>query len=71
MTHYYTVTIHFKFPAWSERHGIDYYDVPAGSKSEANRIVRKWAERDGHLGYGKGRARFSAVQQDKERNPCN
>jgi len=59
----YTVTLTFQYPAWDEVDGISYHEIQADSKSEANSIVRKMAEGDGHLGRGKGRASFEATEQ--------
>jgi hypothetical protein len=44
----YTVTVRFRFPAWDELDGVEYCDIHAGSKVEANRIVRRRAYDDGH-----------------------
>lgn len=62
----WNVKLTFQFPAWDEGGGIDYADIEANSKSEANRIARKLAERDGHLGSGKGRATFTATEAKVE-----
>lgn len=59
----YTVTLTFQYPAWDEVQGIEYRDIGAGSKSEANALARKMADQDGHLGTGKGRATFTATEQ--------
>lgn len=59
----YTVTLTFTCPAWDEVDGINYYGIQADSRSEANRIVRRFASEDGHLGSGKGRATFRATEQ--------
>ena len=59
----FTVTLRFQHPAWDEAEGIPYRDIAADSKQEANDIVRGRAMADGHLGAGKGRYWFSAVQQ--------
>lgn len=59
----YNVTLTFQYPAWDEVQGIEYQDIGASSKSEANAIARKMADRDGHLGSGKGRATFVATEQ--------
>jgi len=59
----FTVTLRFQYPAWDDVDGIPYPDIAADSKQEANDIVRRIAMIDGHLGAGKGRCWFSAVQQ--------
>lgn len=55
----YTVTLRYQFPAWDEKEGIP-FEVNASSKAEAVAIARRQAERDGHLGGGKGRVTFKA-----------
>lgn len=58
----YNVTIRFQYPAWDEKDGIVYPDVPARSKSEAIAYVRSQARGDGHTGTGKGRYTFTAEE---------
>lgn len=59
----FDVTMRFQYPAWNEVDGIEYRSIEADSKSEANSIARKQADRDGHLGWGKGRVTFTANEQ--------
>lgn len=59
----WTVRLTFQYPAWDEVEGIEFADISANSKSEANAIARRRAERDGHLGGGKGRVVFTATEQ--------
>jgi hypothetical protein len=54
------VRLSFQYPAWDETDGIWYRGISAKSKSEANAYARRQADRDGHLGSGKGRATFTA-----------
>lgn len=62
----FTVTIRFQYPAWDEKDGIPYDHIDAKSKSEAIKIVRKEAERDGHLpARDKGRVTLTAVVDDE------
>lgn len=56
------VRLTFQHPAWDEQDGILYEGIVAGSKSEANAKARKMARNDGHLGGGKGRVTFTALQ---------
>ena len=58
------VTLKFQYPAWDEVDGIEYQDIVASSKAEANAIVRRRASNDGHLAGGKGRATFTAIEQE-------
>lgn len=58
----YTVRLSFQYPAWDEVDGIEYRDIQADSKSEANAWARRMAEQDGHLCGGKGRATFTATE---------
>lgn len=58
----YTVILRFQYPAWDEKDGIHYPDIPARSKSEAIRIARQKAEADGHAIGGRGRYWFTAAQ---------
>lgn len=55
----YEVTLRFQYPAWDEKDGIP-YEVTADSKAAAVKIARNQAQRDGHLGGGKGRCSFKA-----------
>lgn len=59
----WSVRLTFQYPAWDEVSGIEYPDIPAGGKAEANAIARRRASDDGHLGGGKGRAMFTATEQ--------
>lgn len=59
----WTVTLRFQSPAWDETDGIVYQDIRAGSRAEANAIVRRMADNDGHLHGGKGRVTFTATEQ--------
>ncbi|MBP8275284.1 MAG: hypothetical protein KAX55_00125 [Propionivibrio sp.] len=59
----WTVTLRFQYPAWDEAAGILYQDIRAASKAEANAIVRRMADNDGHLQGGKGRVTFTATEQ--------
>ena len=58
----YVVTLRFQFPAWDETNGMP-YEVDARSKSEAIRMVRTLAFKDGHVGRGKGRYWFTAEKE--------
>lgn len=58
----WSVTMRFEHPAWDEIDGIEYTDIIASSKAEANQIARKRAQSDGHTGSGKGRYFFSAKE---------
>lgn len=58
----YTVTLTFQYPAWDEVNGIQYREIRANSRSEANAIARSMADRDGHLCSGKGRYFFKAAE---------
>lgn len=60
----FTVTLRFQFPAHDEKNGIVYAEIVAGSKADAIWRARKMADRDGHLGSGKGRATFKARQEE-------
>ena len=60
----YTVTLRFQFPAWDEKDGIQFDDICASSKKDAIAIAKSRADRDGHLGGGKGRYSFKAVEAD-------
>ena len=58
----FDVTIYFQFPAWNEKGGITYADIRAKSKSDAIKIARNMAYRDGIAGFGgKGRTTFVAT----------
>lgn len=57
------VKLTFQYPAWDEVNGIEYLDILASRKAEANAIARRRASNDGHLCGGKGRAIFSATEQ--------
>lgn len=59
----WTVTLRFQYPAWDEVDGIVYQDIAAVSKAEANAIVRRMADNDGHVCGGKGRITFTATEQ--------
>jgi hypothetical protein len=60
----WNVTLKFQYPSWDEVGGIEYQDIVASGKAEANSIVRRRASNDGHLAGGKGRATFTAIEQD-------
>lgn len=60
----YSVLLTFEFPAWDEVNGLEYRDIGAASKSEANAIARSKASQDGHLVSGKGRYHFKATEQE-------
>jgi hypothetical protein len=61
----YVVTLRFQFPAWDEKDGIRFAGIVAESKSEAIRLARREAERDGHIpGARKGRVTFTAELED-------
>lgn len=60
----YTVTARFQYPAWNMVNGIEYPDITAVSRSEANAIARGMAESDGHLGWGQGRVTFTASEEE-------
>lgn len=57
----FAVLVRFEHPAWDEREGIEYRDITASSKREANSIVRRRAFYDGHT-LGR-RAWFTATEQ--------
>lgn len=59
----WTVTLRFQYPAWDEAAGILYQDIRAVSRAEANAIVRRMVDNDGHLQGGKGRVTFTATEQ--------
>jgi hypothetical protein len=59
----WSVKLKFQFPAWDEADGIEYRDIVASCKAEANAIARRRASNDGHLCGGKGRATFTATEQ--------
>lgn len=59
----WTVMLTFQYPAWDETEGIQYQDIRATGKAEANAIARRRASNDGHLCGGKGRATFTAAEQ--------
>lgn len=56
------VKLTFQYPAWDETDGIDYSNIVAKNKSDANAIARRKASRDGHLHGGKGRVVFTATE---------
>lgn len=58
----WNVTMRFEFPAWDERDGYVYRDIPAATKSEANQKARRMAELDGHAIGGRGRYYFTAEE---------
>lgn len=58
----WSVTLTFQYPAWDETDGIQYQDIQAIGKAEANAIARRRASNDGHLCSGKGRATFTATE---------
>lgn len=58
----FDVVLRFSCPAWDEVDGISYTGICAESKSHANRIARKQAERDGHAIGGRGRYTFTATE---------
>jgi len=58
----FTVTLTFQHPAWNMVDGIQFLDIRANSKAEANAEARHMADRDGHLGWGQGRATFTAIE---------
>lgn len=60
MTTTFDVRLTFQHPAWDEVGGIRYEDIRAATKAEAIKRARYMAQRDGHLGSGKGRAKFKA-----------
>lgn len=62
MVSFWTVTVRKSAPAWDEVDGIVYEHVAAASKSEAVKQVRRRAANDGHVGYGCGRATFTATE---------
>ncbi|CAG9170041.1 hypothetical protein [Cupriavidus pinatubonensis] len=57
----FNVLVRFKHPAWDEKDGLEYPDIRARSKSDANKIVRCRAHDDGHT-VGR-RAWFTATEQ--------
>ena len=59
----WNVRLMFQYPAWDEIDGIVYRDIQAHGKTEANAIARRRAHDDGHLCRGKGRAKFTAIEQ--------
>lgn len=59
----WNVRLTFQYPAWDEVNGIEYPGIPAHSKTAANAIARRRASNDGHLCGGKGRATFTAREQ--------
>lgn len=61
----WTVTLRFQFPAWDEVGGIEYQNIEASSRAEANAAARRQAELDGHLCVGKGRLTFFATEKMK------
>lgn len=58
----FNVLLRFQYPAWDEVDGIEFSGIFARSKSEANKIARKMAANDGHLGSMKGRVTFTATE---------
>lgn len=62
-TRLWCVKLTFQYPAWDEEDGIEYHDISASCKSEANAIARRRASNDGHLCGGKERATFTATEQ--------
>lgn len=59
----WNVKLSFQYPAWDEVNGIEYADIQARSKAEANAIAHRRASDEGHLCGGKGRATFTATEQ--------
>lgn len=59
----WNVNLTFQYPAWDEKNGIEYRDIEAVGKGEANAIARRRAYDDGHLCGGKGRATFTATER--------
>lgn len=58
----FIVTLRFQFPAWDEKHGIQ-FRTSGASRSEAISRARRQAYDDGHLCGGKGRVTFSAREE--------
>lgn len=58
----WNVRLKFQYPAWGEANGIEYPAIQASGRAEANRIARRLADRDGHLGSGNGLATFAATE---------
>lgn len=56
----FNVVLRFEHPAWDEVNGLEYPNVSARSKSEANKIARAQAYDDGHT-VGR-RAWFTATE---------
>ena len=59
----WTVRLTFQYPAWDEDNGIEWPDILARSKAEANAMARRQASNDGHLCTGKGQYVFTATEQ--------
>lgn len=57
----FNVLVTLEHPAWDEIAGLEYPDIRARCKSEANKIVRRKAHDDGHT-VGR-RAWFTATEQ--------
>ena len=66
----WTVTLRFQFPAWDEVDGLEYRDIRASSKANANAIARRMSGNDGHLGSGKGRVTFTATVTNEGIGTC-
>ncbi len=62
----WTVTMRFEHPAWDEVDGIEYRNIPARNRSEANRAAARQAESDGHAVSGRGRYWFTAAESVDE-----
>lgn len=58
----YDVVMRFAYPAWDEVDGIPYPGITARSKSEAIKLARSMAVRDGHAIGGRGRYTFKATE---------
>lgn len=60
----YTVTMHFRFPAWDEKNGIDFVDISATNKAKAIQRARREAADAGHtVGLKITDYWFTAAQQ--------
>jgi hypothetical protein len=60
----FNVLMRFASPAWDEKDGIPFPGIKAKSKSDANRVARRLAERDGHAIRGVGRYTFTATEAE-------
>lgn len=49
---------------WDEQEGVPFPGIVADSKAKANAIARSMAERNGLLGWGKGRVWLKAEEED-------